>query len=85
MPLVGDWDGNGTDTIGLYDPVWSMFYLRNTLTTGMADLGVAVDGSLVAAGGGSLGGAGTVALLALPGGATLNMIVKIACPCQVLA
>ena len=30
IPLAGDWDGNGTDTVGLYNPVTSVFYLRNT-------------------------------------------------------
>jgi hypothetical protein len=37
IPLVGDWDGNGTETIGLYDPTNSVFYLRNENTSGMAD------------------------------------------------
>ena len=37
VPIVGDWDGNGTDTIGLYDPTNSVFYLRNSNTTGFAD------------------------------------------------
>ena len=30
--------GNGNDTIGLYDPATSLFYLRNSNSTGMADL-----------------------------------------------
>ena len=30
IPLAGDWDGNGTETIGLYNPATSTFYLRNT-------------------------------------------------------
>jgi hypothetical protein len=62
LPIAGDWDGNGTDTVGLYDPAhgggkpiagdWnadgttsiglynaaSVLYLRNTNTTGFADL-----------------------------------------------
>jgi hypothetical protein len=37
VPLVGDWDGNGTDTIGFFDPVNCLWYLRNSLTTGAAD------------------------------------------------
>jgi Ca2+-binding RTX toxin-like protein len=37
-PIVGDWDGNGTDTIGFFDPAGSVFMLRNSLTTGTADL-----------------------------------------------
>ena len=38
IPIAGDWDGNGTDTIGLYDPATSTFYLRNTNGTGVADV-----------------------------------------------
>jgi cyclophilin family peptidyl-prolyl cis-trans isomerase len=37
IPLVGDWDGNGTETIGLYYPATSDFYLRNSNSSGMAD------------------------------------------------
>jgi hypothetical protein len=29
-PVVGDWNGDGRDTVGLYDPTTSTFYLRNT-------------------------------------------------------
>jgi hypothetical protein len=35
-PIVGDWDGNGTATIGIYRN--GSFYLRNTNTIGFADL-----------------------------------------------
>ena len=35
-PLVGDWDGNGTATIGVYRN--GSFYLRNSNTIGFADL-----------------------------------------------
>jgi hypothetical protein len=35
-PLTGDWDGNGTDTIGIYRN--GSFYLRNSNTIGFADL-----------------------------------------------
>ncbi len=41
VPIVGDWDGNGTDTVGLYNPTTSMFYLKNTNSTGFADLAFA--------------------------------------------
>ena len=37
-PVVGDWDGDGKDTIGLLNPMTGMFYLRNSLTTGIADI-----------------------------------------------
>ncbi|MBK7452260.1 MAG: InlB B-repeat-containing protein [Anaerolineales bacterium] len=35
-PITGDWDGNGTDTIGIYRN--GIFYLRNSNTIGFADL-----------------------------------------------
>jgi cyclophilin family peptidyl-prolyl cis-trans isomerase len=37
IPLVGDWDGNGTETVGLYDPKASRFYLRNSNSGGNAN------------------------------------------------
>jgi parallel beta-helix repeat protein len=30
IPVVGDWNGDGTESIGLYDPATSTFYLRNS-------------------------------------------------------
>jgi len=38
-PVVGDWDGNGTDTIGVYRN--GVFYLRNSNSLGFADITVA--------------------------------------------
>jgi len=38
IPLVGDWNGDGTDTIGLYAPNSSAFYLNNDNATSNADL-----------------------------------------------
>jgi len=35
-PVVGDWDGDGTATIGVYRNGW--FYLRNSNTVGFADI-----------------------------------------------
>jgi calcineurin-like phosphoesterase family protein len=35
-PVVGDWDGNGTATVGIYRN--GTFYLRNSNTNGFADL-----------------------------------------------
>lgn len=32
VPLAGDWDGGGIDTIGMYDPATSTFRLRNQNT-----------------------------------------------------
>ena len=37
VPIVGDWDGNGTDTIGLYNPTTSTFYLKDSNSSGSAD------------------------------------------------
>jgi len=36
-PVVGDWDGDGDDEIGLYRESTGLFYWRNTLDTGVAD------------------------------------------------
>ena len=33
VPIIGDWDGNGTETAGLYNPATSMFYLSNSNTS----------------------------------------------------
>ena len=38
QPLSGDWDGNGTSTVGLFDPETSTFYLNNSNTAGVADV-----------------------------------------------
>jgi hypothetical protein len=44
-PVTGDWDGNGTDTIGVFRN--GIFLLRNSNTNGFAEivfgLGVAAD------------------------------------------
>jgi hypothetical protein len=36
-PLAGDWDGNGTVTLGIHKPGTDTFYLRNTLSQGPVD------------------------------------------------
>ncbi|MCK9379336.1 MAG: hypothetical protein M0P97_04310, partial [Candidatus Moranbacteria bacterium] len=33
-PIIGDWDGNGTDEIGVFRPSTATFYLRNAAGTG---------------------------------------------------
>ena len=38
IPLVGDWDGDGDDTAGVFDPATSTFFLRNSNSAGNADL-----------------------------------------------
>jgi hypothetical protein len=37
-PLLGDWNGDGTQTPGVYDPASGVFLLRNSITTGFADV-----------------------------------------------
>jgi hypothetical protein len=41
VPVAGDWDGNGTATVGLYRPSSSTFLLRNTNASGEPDVTVA--------------------------------------------
>ena len=36
--VPGDWNMNGTDTVGLFRPRDATFYLRNTNTAGVADI-----------------------------------------------
>ncbi len=36
-PVVGDWDGDGTDEVGLHRESTGFFYWRNTLDSGNAD------------------------------------------------
>ncbi len=38
LPVVGDWNGDGTDTVGVYVPSSGTFFLRNSNTSGPADL-----------------------------------------------
>src|SRR5262249_55893398 len=38
-PVVGDWDGNGTTTVGLFDPAHFAWYLRNQNSPGTPDAG----------------------------------------------
>jgi hypothetical protein len=37
QPVVGDWDGDGIDEVGLHRESTGFFYWRNTLDTGVAD------------------------------------------------
>lgn len=37
VPVVGDWNGDGIDTVGLYDPAERTFFLRDALADGPAD------------------------------------------------
>ena len=41
LPVIGDWDGDGVKTIGLYNPTNAAFYLKNSNTTGFADVVIA--------------------------------------------
>jgi hypothetical protein len=38
IPIVGDWNGDGIDTVGIYRPSNGKFYLRNSNTSGTADV-----------------------------------------------
>ena len=40
VPAVGDFDANGTTTIGVYETATRTFYLRNSNSTGNADITV---------------------------------------------
>ena len=38
MPIAGDWDGDGVDTVGLYYPVNSSFSLKSANVSGWEDV-----------------------------------------------
>jgi hypothetical protein len=40
VPLLGDWDGDGVKTVGMYDPATATWYLRNENSAGGPDVGV---------------------------------------------
>jgi hypothetical protein len=40
IPVVRDWDGNGTATVGVVDPATATWYLRNSNSPGAPDAGV---------------------------------------------
>ena len=35
--LVGDWNGDGDNTVGFYNPSTGFFFLKNSNTPGVAD------------------------------------------------
>jgi hypothetical protein len=37
-PLAGDWNADGTDTVGLYAPATGAWFLRNANSSGPADV-----------------------------------------------
>ena len=41
LPLAGDWDGDGIDTIGVFRPSINTFFLRNSNSGGAADISFA--------------------------------------------
>lgn len=43
IPLAGDWNGDGIATCGLYDPASGLFYLRNSNTSGGAELAFSIN------------------------------------------
>lgn len=38
VPLVGDWNGDGIDTVGFYEKATSTFFLKNSLGQGLSDV-----------------------------------------------
>src|SRR5262245_46215587 len=36
--LLGDWDGNGTNTVGVFDPATATWYLKNSNSSGAPDI-----------------------------------------------
>jgi hypothetical protein len=38
LPVSGDWNGDGVDTVGFYRPTTASFYLRNSNSSGPADI-----------------------------------------------
>src|SRR5262249_45836742 len=40
IAVVGDWDGDGTDPLGVFDPRTATFYLRNSNSAGFPDAGI---------------------------------------------
>src|SRR5262245_29642768 len=43
-PIVGDWDGDGNDTAGVYDPATGVFFLRNSNSSGAPDEVLTLNG-----------------------------------------
>lgn len=44
IPVAGDWNGDGTDTVGTFDPAVRTWHLRNSNTTGGASIPAFVFG-----------------------------------------
>src|SRR5262249_54417092 len=44
-PVVGDWTGSGTSTIGVVDPATNTWYLRNSNSVGAPDAGTFAYGA----------------------------------------
>ena len=46
IPVVGDWDGDGTDTIGMYSRTKKTWYLKGSNTDGWGDVSTVRFGSV---------------------------------------
>ena len=46
IPVVGDWDGDGLDTIGLYKPGQRTWYLKEQNSDGWIDLLIVKFGAI---------------------------------------
>jgi hypothetical protein len=64
VPIAGDWDGDGFDTVGVYRPSTRMAYFTNSLTSSSADFSYhylgAAPGDRIVAGDWNLDGVDTV-------------------------
>ncbi len=79
LPVVGDWTGAGSDRVGLYDPATSVFYLRNSLTTGQADTVVVYgtgDAGLLPVTGNWIGSTGSTTKVGLYDPATSRFFLR---------
>ena len=47
IPVVGDWNGDGTDTIGMYSRSQKTWYLKGGNTDGWGDVTTVRFGSIV--------------------------------------
>lgn len=45
LPIAGDWNGDGIDTVGVYRPSTGQFFLKNTNSTGFADIAFVYGGN----------------------------------------
>ena len=47
VPVSGDWNGDGIATAGAFSPATSTFYLRNSNSSGNADIVLTLFGPII--------------------------------------